>query len=431
MLPTAPHPFNVFIISGFGLSNCAMVADEYRGNPKQNDSLFTDGKIGTIYQVRINHGRDAGNMVEKPLMSGLEGYCKSCAAVLGMNNDQSGWTPFREELFQATEENLKSSDSKASRYWTLSPIRGVGRSNRPKEFEVAWLGKDKTGKRYEEDALKACCQSLFENYDNSMLYNLISAEGMNFDKCFHTEILPSIQLGFLKEDPLQESAVAAFSQGIDGLAQKMCEDYPPIDKNRNRPKASFRIFVKTLFAALIYGPKHPLAREHNYVDTSEDDDANEEIDYAWDTLAITQLVKGQAEVIGASLRYKSNKAVFIGRCSKESEFLARCEELFNNNPEETAHIEACEKEYFTIDNNYKRTSNVHGLLLFNGNLWCYYDLLSKNGTAFQRDGQLCKISDGMLILRPGDILYLGGVPRSTDAATHDGIATLLCSCCAD
>ena len=68
--------------------------------------------------------------------SGIEGYCKSAAQLMGLPDDQSGWGNFGNDLFA---DGRFDDPVKTSKTWTLSRSRKSGRSNRPMLFEKSWL----------------------------------------------------------------------------------------------------------------------------------------------------------------------------------------------------------------------------------------------------------------------------------------------------
>ena len=138
-----------------------------------------------------------------------------------------------EELFP----NMELSGSKATRIWTLSPLRGSGKSNRLKEFEKGWLEgedagtwadtvvekeKNRLGRNLEKDeearcrgkarfdcekaAISSCFKNLGANITNSMIWMLVSGID-NFAVRFHSEVLPSIRSSNSRPSPAQDRRV--------------------------------------------------------------------------------------------------------------------------------------------------------------------------------------------------------------------------------
>ena len=390
-----------------------------------------------------------------PLHSGIEAYCKTAAELCDMPAKMTSWASFAEELFP----EMPLSGPKATRIWTMSPVRGTGKSNRLKEFEKGWLNGEDAGARAdaavedergrlnrslekneearcrgkaefecEKSAIDSCFKNLDGSIESSMVWVLVSGFD-SFAVCFHADMLPAIQKGFRSEG-YEESDIRVFSNVIDQLASELDASSPLIVNGRSR--LPLRNFIKTLFAALIYGPGHPLARNQPDEETSDYSAENrQDLNFEWDTISITQLIESHGAYVGDTLRCESDTAIFIGRSAQTSDYLDKCKELFEADGEVLSLIEESKAAVFNILNRFSNTSNVHGLILFNGNSWDYYDLESSNGTFFGRDGAARLVTEGFLVSRPGDILFLGAAPSPEDGSIPSKAATLLLSCHVD
>lgn len=344
--------------------------------------------------------------------SGIEGYCKAAAKMMGLPNDASGWGNFGRDLFG---DDRFDDPVKASRTWTLSRSRKQSRSNRPTLFEKSWLGR--SGADCETAAVSACARSIADASGESMLHTLYQEGYLRFATGFSDEVLPAIADGF-RTERYHSADILRFSQGIDELLGALRPSSP----------STFTNFVTSLVAALIYGPGHPLARVYTgdstilrVDDTIGTGDVGVDFDADESSLRITQLFNESAAYLGYSELFGDEKVIFLGRGSDEARYREKC------NPQFAADISDRQPVFYPIANTHKRTSNEHGAIARLGDTWYYHDF-STNGSYVENGGAQYCVHGGIAAIQPGDRLHLGlPAPSESDEATYQLSTALLIS----
>lgn len=397
--------------------------------------------------------------------SGLEGYCKAAAQLLGEGTRGDILLDLCKDILpDRTRSNL-------TRAWTLSNVRR-GRSCRHSLFEQCWLGskdwkdyadealllvkgeepeggfttipsgsdyerglraikdKNEVGRialsRCEADAIEACVDRVMNLWldensaEASSVASLVTRDGFPSD--FFTYVLPAIESGLLSERYLP-SDVQRYVQILNSLT------YPAHkclakegDAEAIKP---FLRFVISLFSGLVYGPNHPLAvsrqwntTEPNYLSLSSD--RKEEIEGT--TIRLTQVFDDTGAYTGYSELFRSTQVVFLGRCPEVEAYLERCAQIFAEEPEILEGVKEREPVVYPIVF-HDAVSNVHGMLLCEGDVWRLYDLNSTNGTSILSTEGTYAV-DRLAEVKPGDRLRLGAPSYAHDANVYWDAATL-------
>lgn len=321
--------------------------------------------------------------------SGIEGYCKAAAKAMGLPDNNSGWGNFGRDLFA---DGRFDDPAKASKTWSLSRFRAQGRSNRPNIFEESWLHEH--GRGYELEAIHTCVHGMCGKESDSALYELYQSMPDAFASKFHDVVLPAIADGFVAER-YHPSDIARFSQGIDKALRKL-------DPERRQ---TFRNFAIPLVAGIIYGPDHAVAQSGTNSATyrgAHDDQTDElpaiSVDYS--SIVLTQLFSEDAGLIGHSIPFGADRAVFLGRDSNLASYIEACDDAF------ASAIEGKEPILFPISHVHKSTSRAHGIIANIEGGWYYYDL-SSNGSYIANPKQPSSVHSGFAALVPGDRIHLG------------------------
>ena len=341
--------------------------------------------------------------------SGLEGYCKACAQVMGLPDNNSGWGNFGRDIFC---DGRFDDSAKASKTWVLSRFRAQGRSNRLKIFEESWLGKH--GRDFELEAIHTCVHTMSARTGDSTLYELLQSAPDTFAKDFHNVVLPAIAEGF-EAERYHPSDIACFLQGIDYALENIDVTLPQ----------TFRNFAIPLVAGLIYGPDHAAARSGvNTVTVREKGDESSALPQAavdMSSIILTQLFCDDAGLIGYSGTYDKDHAIFLGRDLDFTNFANVCD------GELASAIEQKKPIAFPLSHTHTSTSRAHGVIVRTGDNWYYYDL-STNGSYVENVHQPSSVHRGAVALAPGDRIYLGlGEPPANDAATYRLATAILVS----
>lgn len=339
--------------------------------------------------------------------SGIEGYCKSAAQLMGLPDDQSGWGNFGNDLFG---DGRFDDPVKASKTWTLSRFRKQGRSNRPMLFEKSWVGE--SGLDYEYPAVIACANAIADPDNDSMLFNMYKSNYLSFAMGFHDTVLPAIADGF-RTERYHSSDIARFSQTLDVLLGEL---------RPSRPKTLLN-FARSLVAGLIYGPNHFLARISGGDATSlrtqsgtTDSDSYGDVDET--SIRITQLFSDNSAYMGYSELFDDGKVIFLGRNSDAKLFLEKC------NPAFAEEVEGLEAVFYPISNAHRRTSNEHAAIARLGGTWYYHDF-STNGSFIDDGKSRNPVHGGMAIVNPGDRICLGLEDPSSSGEDRYRMATVV------
>lgn len=376
--------------------------------------------------------------------SGIEGYCKAATELLGEQPGMRSWGRFYADLFK--DHGLKGS-STASRIWTLSRER-QGRRNRLMTFEETWLGTGRHGNALaeqaesrlrvtkggalsreerdtcrlaaiaecEKQAVEACVASILSR-DEAAEIRLLANEP-RFAERFHVSVLPAIESGFLAER-YRSSDVRLFTLVLDELL------------HANLLEAEqFGRFVKVLVAGLIYGPNHPLVLDRQWDKTVQYVPSNYAPGVSDETIRVSQLFDENMAYVGSSELCNSGQAVFFGRCVHLDRYLSKCAEKFRGDVELQLELESREKIIFPISDAHAQTGNVHGVLVYIGHSWYFYDLDSTNGTSVANQDETVSVQDAIVVC-PGDRIRLGAPAQATDRTLYWGASTVLISSCVD
>lgn len=337
--------------------------------------------------------------------SGIEGYCKATARMMGLPDNNSGWGNFGRDLFA---DGRFDDPVKASKTWTLSRFRKQGRSNRPALFENSWLGKN--GVEYDIDAIHACARSICSAETDSALGTLYQDNYLTFASGFRSTVLPAIEDGFHTER-YHSADIARFSQGMDTLLGELNPSLPQ----------TFRNFVVALVAGLVYGPTHVVAQSKTNSATLRGVDKIEKLlvdlpEAETIGIRLTLLLGDNATYTGYSETFDEHKAILFGRNADVEAYLQKCDPVF------TKDIEDRELVVFPIANTHRSTSKEHGILAHIGDTWYFHDF-SANGSCISNVGQHRSVSGGIAALVPGDILHLGQTEPSEDAEATYRLST--------
>lgn len=390
--------------------------------------------------------------------SGLEAYCKASAQLMGDAPAGASWLPFcRDLLPDRTLGNL-------TKAWTLSNER-QGRSCRQMLFEKAWLngrhGKDyadeaesklrsaadRAGdrpsdaieagitaeecrrmaiRRCEHDAIEACVAHMTSineegEFENDPQMALLVAMP-DFAISFFTTALPSIEAGFLAER-YRASDIRQFSLTLGDLLY---------DAQYQGDEATdgLRAFAMALVAGLIYGPSHPVALDRPWDATVEYLPYDQPVTVPGDMLRVTQIFDRDLRVVGYSEVFDKDQVVFFGRCPDAKRYLDRAREMFVDEPELFDQVASCDAVVFPISADHAQTGNLHGMLLFSGDSWHFYDFHSTNGSSVLSEEESDDVG-GVIRVHPGDRIRLGAPVRSDDTMAYWGASTVLVSQYAD
>ena len=178
-------------------------------------------------------------------------------------------------------------------------------------------------------------------------------------------------------------------------------------------------FLTILVAGLIYGPDHPLATFSAWNATGTYMTVTSSERFTSTTLRITQVFDNNSNYEGYSVKLSPDQALFFGRSANVDDFYKSCDELFGKNSLMTNLIKSKTAIQFPISEVHDAVSIKHGMLLFQGGEWRYYDLNSSNGTSI-KTAQDRQAIDATITIRPGDVLRLGA-PVNTDDTNDTSI----------
>ncbi len=320
--------------------------------------------------------------------SGIEGYCKAAAQMMGLPDNNSGWGNFGRDLFA---DGRFDDPAKASKTWTLSRFRTQGRSNRPKLFEDSWL--DRHGENCDFEAIHACVHEMCSETGDSALYDLYLGSPETFSAKFHRIVLPAIADGFAAER-YHPADIAQFGQGLDKALEKLDPSLPQ----------TFRTFAIPLVAGVIYGPDHVMARSTGNTATlhaswgKADNEPVCGIDE--DVIILTQIFGNDVGLVGNSIAYGDDRAILLGRSADVARYIDACDD------ELTRIVEQSEPVLFPIAHTHVSTSNAHGVVARIDGTWYFYDR-SSNGSYVQNAHRPSAVHHGAVALAPGDRIYLG------------------------
>lgn len=420
--------------------------------------------------------------------SGLEGYCKAGAEVLG--GEGNVLRLCQDILPDRTQESL-------SRTWKLSNER-KGRGNRMSLFEGWWLddgdsngtiikayraealatmkGKVPAGgystiepgseyelylqnatypqdkaycihlaeSRCEADAVERCVDNIIERSsverDREAFIQGEQADGVAYVTSIVTmdgfieRVIPAIAKGFICER-YRSWDVEKFKEKIVPLAY-LAQRYLG-DNDNDNVLDYYRKFLTVLVAGLVYGPNHPLVLEkpeptpHYIAYPTEEVSALRGMG-----VRLTQVFDGWGCNTGYSELFDAGQVVFIGRSGDLGDYLQRCEDMLKDQPEMLEVLESREQIVFPIAATHASVSRVHGMLLCEEDIWRLYDLGSANRTSIRGvDGvneerrvvttERDVVVEGIAKVLPGDRLRFGAPVDASDANVYWDAATLL------
>lgn len=418
--------------------------------------------------------------------SGLEGYCKNAAIMLADHvvEDREEETKkkgdsrktqsdiqlqlCRELLPDRTEDSL-------ARAWTLSNVRR-GRGNRLLLFEKCWLGDDIRQKYFEEaklcsrgvlpdggfttitvgsdyearlresanetecrdvvtsrieaDAIEACVKNILgllmddEAAEASSIVSLIQRE--DFPVEFFTNVIPAIERGLLSER-YRSSDIRQFVLTLNGTIYKAHKNLSKyVAGEADVDLTPFCRFLITLFAGLTYGPRHPLAisRPWDATEVSNvlDNGHNMELREG-STIRVTQIFDESVFQTGYSELFRPAQVVFFGRSPVIDQYVRRCESIFPKDSDILSAVAAREKVVYPIAY-HAAVSNLHAMLVCQGDVWWLYDLGSTNGISLASDAGIVDV-DKLTKVAPGDRLRMGAPAESRGSNVYYDSATLL------
>ena len=340
--------------------------------------------------------------------SGIEGYCKAAAQMMGLPDNNSGWGNFGRDLFA---DGRFDDPAKASKTWTLSRFRTQGRSNRPKLFEDSWLGKHGTDCDFE--AIHACVHAMCSTTGDSALHDLYLGSPETFPIDFHRIVLPALADGFAAER-YHPADIAQFSQSIDKALEKLDPSLPQ----------TFRTFAIPLVAGVIYGPGHVMARSTANTATIHasreraDGEPTCAVDY--ETIILTQIFEDDAGLVGNSIAYGDDRVILLGRSPDVARYVDACDD------ELSRVIERAEPVPFPVSHTHVSTSNAHGVIARIGGIWYFHDF-SSNGSYVHNAHQPSAVHHGAVALAPGDRIYLGltELPENDSSAYLEATTVLV------
>ena len=419
--------------------------------------------------------------------SGLEGYCKSAAALLAdqveikreantKKKTESKRTQGDVQLQLCRELLPDRTEGTLTRAWTMSNVR-QGRANRLSLFEKCWLG-DELRQRYfdevesltrgvmpeggyatipegssyqnalmacankdsrkriatsrlEADAIEACVghvRDLLLDEEASEASSTVSLVlEHDFPVKFFTMVIPAIERGLLSER-YRSSDIRQFVLTLNGTVYRAHNGLKRfLGGEADTDLDPFFGFVTALFAGLIYGPDHPLAVSRQWDDTPEDL-FGDEGDYDLErregtTIRVTQVFDDAGIQTGYSELFRPMQVVFFGRSPNVDQYLEQCESIF---PEESDTLEAIsvrEKVVYPIAY-HLAVSNKHAMMLCQDDVWWLYDLESTNGTSVATSDGIINI-EGLAKIEPGDRIRMGIPAEARGANVYYDAATLL------
>ena len=281
-------------------------------------------------------------------------------------------------------------------------------------------------RRCEHDAIEACVAYMmsaneegeFENDPQMAL--LVSMP--DFAASFFATVLPSIEAGFLAER-YRTSDIRQFSLTLGDL---LYDARYQGDKTND----GMRAFAMALVAGLIYGPSHPVALDRSWDATVEYLPYDQPVTVPGDMLRVTQIFDRDLRVVGYSEVFGKSQVLFFGRCPDAGHYLDKARELFADEPGLYAQVASCDAVVFPISADHAQTGNLHGMLLYSGDSWHFYDFHSTNGSSVLSEEESDDVN-GVIRVHPGDRIRLGAPVRSDDAMAYWGASTVLVSQYAD
>lgn len=294
------------------------------------------------------------------------------------------------------------------------------------EKEIEWTAI----RQCEQDAMERCVRRVVSLYqdddavDVSYLSLLLDIE--DFPTKFFTNVVPAIESGF-KSERYSPSEIQWYIQTLNGLIYRAykCRN----DASDHEDIRPFQEFAKALFAGLIYGPCHPLA-------LGLSPEATPAIQSGWNreydreegsTLRLTQVFDAKCAHTGYSELFRPSQVVFFGRSSDVAKYLERCNKLFSDHAEMLMYMKSLKPVVFPTVL-HPAVGRWHGMLLYEGEQWRYYDLDSTNGSSIVSDEKVYDIQR-LIEIRPGDFLRIGA-PSHLDVRDTNAFmdaATLLVS----
>ncbi|MDO4538458.1 MAG: FHA domain-containing protein [Coriobacteriales bacterium] len=399
--------------------------------------------------------------------SGLEGYCKAAATLLGEEASDDVVLRLCQDLLpDRSAKNL-------TRAWTFSNVRR-GRDCRQSIFEKAWLdgrhGKvyaqeatdfvkgvlpakgfatipqdseyalllqtarnlteceDIAIRRCEADAIEACVDGIVElsqDDDKSFAEERVAYIASivmldHFSELFFDEVVPAIERGFLSERYSSADArqfVMTLGSLMDGAHRSVMAEDSDFEE--------YRAFLRVLVAGLVYGPRHPLAIDREWDETDEYRPYHGTPVAEGTTIRLTQVFDADAVYTGYSDLLRSSQLMFFGKSPRVEEYLRHCRELFCDDQELLALLRTREATVFPMAL-HDAVSNMHGMLVCEGDVWRLYDLGSTNGTSIESADHASAVKN-LIEVRPGDRIRLGAPANADDANVYWSAATILVS----
>lgn len=398
--------------------------------------------------------------------SGLEGYCKAASGLLGDESSDDVVLKLCKDLLpDRTPKTL-------TRAWTFSNVRR-GRDCRQSLFEKCWLAgrhgkdyvdearlfvkgllpKEKLGpcahdqdyamllrttrsqaecdevalRRCEADAIDACVNRIIELSrdderldvaNDAIITSLVMLD--HFSELFFDQVVPAIERGFLSE---RYSSVEArqFVMTLGGLMDRAHRCVTSEDSSFD----SYRLFLRVIVAGLIYGPNHPIAmdREWDVTECYEPYFGVQAVQGT--TIRLTQVYGDYEKYTGYSELFRPAQVVFFGMCPDVGEYLERCDTLFHEEAETMHMLRSLEAKVFPMTL-HDAVSNVHAMMVCEGDVWRLYDLGSSNGTSIASEGRVESV-DHLIKIKPGDRIRLGAPVGAHDANVYWSAATILVS----
>lgn len=347
-------------------------------------------------------------MMEQWYHSGIEGYCKAAARLMGLPDNNSGWGNFGRDLFA---DGRFDDPVKANRTWTLSRFRQLGRSNRPMLFEKSWL--DASGPDFELDAIHACAHSICADENSSTLATLVRGDYLTFATGFRASVLPAIEDGF-KTERYHSADIARYVQGLD---ERLGELRPSVPQ-------TLRNFVIPLVAGLIYGPDHAVAQAHANSVTlrrgqKADDALKDTIEADASTIRIMQLFDAGLARTGYTELFDDSQVILLGRGSDVERYWAKCDEMF------ASEVAGRKTIVFPIASAHKSTSNEHGMLARIGDTWFFHDFSANGSFIVSADEAVQSVHDEIVTVQPGDRICLGSEETSSNVVQDYQLCTTL------
>lgn len=410
--------------------------------------------------------------------SGIEGYCKAAAEMLGDETKKKSaqWLPFCNDIFKTrTDKDITS-------VWTMSHDRSTsgGRSNRQTVFEKQWLNgryiktyideaeeafrrswdyeglstiskesdyakvleacgtkeerRQKAILKCEDDAICACIAYMLDTDENGefvhepAMPDLVS-QG-DFPEKFYSSVMRAIERGFVSER-YKPSEIQQFMTTLNDQLYSAADSM--IDSDNEY--AGFRNFARSLIAGLVYGPDNIIALARPWDATHDYREVNYLPATQGEAIRVTQIFDNDLRQIGYSEVYRPSQVVFFGRCPEPDKYKEALSGILAKDGGLSIDLDSKEQIVFPIAYTHVQTSNVHGMLVYENAAWRLYDFASTNGTSVESTEtsqtgakeQVVRTVDGILELMPGDRIRLGAPAEAADVNVYQGASTLLIS----